>query len=305
VDQVKKANKWTCKMCGEKQSLKKVKKNIFISSLRFVKRNWIFQVFFNGSSKDCREHVQQANARAFSMKDISFDNLQNISKPTKPQTEITSTSGSKKFDEFFEDDESFEGLSYDQSQIINSKETEQTSQTKTWGKSTSSWKSQKYNTKSNSNFQSKKYDGFKKSNGGNELQKNCYKKPSENTKPYSKTNYSSSSYPGGPGINYSLPLVDFHKKDGFKIPPLTKKETPEKPKNCKIPEEFFVPPPVPTAKTGSFQFKVGSSQRFQESVENQKEELSQFNSQSIPEFDDDFDQDFDENEFRTLELSQL
>ncbi|XP_057379198.1 MRN complex-interacting protein-like [Daphnia carinata] len=37
----KNSNKWTCKMCGEKQSVNKV--------------------FGQGSAKDCREHVQRLN----------------------------------------------------------------------------------------------------------------------------------------------------------------------------------------------------------------------------------------------------
>ncbi|XP_045183042.2 MRN complex-interacting protein-like isoform X2 [Mercenaria mercenaria] len=41
VHQVKKATKWTCKMCGEKQSLKKV--------------------FGRGSGAECRQHVQRLN----------------------------------------------------------------------------------------------------------------------------------------------------------------------------------------------------------------------------------------------------
>ncbi|KAK1903937.1 MRN complex-interacting protein [Dissostichus eleginoides] len=40
--QVKKVNKWTCKLCGEKQSLLKE--------------------FGRGSGADCRRHVQKLNA---------------------------------------------------------------------------------------------------------------------------------------------------------------------------------------------------------------------------------------------------
>ncbi|XP_041361638.1 MRN complex-interacting protein-like [Gigantopelta aegis] len=41
VQQAKKSNKWTCKMCGEKQSIKKV--------------------FGEGSGAECRQHVQEMN----------------------------------------------------------------------------------------------------------------------------------------------------------------------------------------------------------------------------------------------------
>uniref|UniRef100_A0A672GK00 MRN complex-interacting protein N-terminal domain-containing protein n=1 Tax=Salarias fasciatus TaxID=181472 RepID=A0A672GK00_SALFA len=47
VQQVKKATRWTCKLCGEKQSLLKE--------------------FGRGSGADCRRHVQKLNAMRGSM----------------------------------------------------------------------------------------------------------------------------------------------------------------------------------------------------------------------------------------------
>ncbi|XP_015588130.1 MRN complex-interacting protein [Cephus cinctus] len=41
VHPVKKANKWQCKVCGEKQSIK--------------------QVYYRGTGKDCRVYVQESN----------------------------------------------------------------------------------------------------------------------------------------------------------------------------------------------------------------------------------------------------
>lgn len=55
VHQVKKALKWICKLCGEKQSVKKV--------------------YGRGSGVDCRKHVQQLNTRRgelSSLREVSF-----------------------------------------------------------------------------------------------------------------------------------------------------------------------------------------------------------------------------------------
>ncbi|KAM4621924.1 MRN complex-interacting protein [Polymixia lowei] len=43
VHEVKKTKKWTCKMCGEKQS--------------------VIKVVSRGSGRDCRRHVQQLNSK--------------------------------------------------------------------------------------------------------------------------------------------------------------------------------------------------------------------------------------------------
>lgn len=52
VDIVKKVNKWTCKLCGEKQSLK--------------------TVIFQGSGKECRLNVQKLNESRFSAERNQF-----------------------------------------------------------------------------------------------------------------------------------------------------------------------------------------------------------------------------------------
>ncbi|KAI9551377.1 UPF0544 protein C5orf45-like protein [Daphnia sinensis] len=53
----KSSNKWTCKMCGEKQSVNKV--------------------FGQGSAKDCREHVQKLNLlKGMSAEPVEHENEQ-------------------------------------------------------------------------------------------------------------------------------------------------------------------------------------------------------------------------------------
>ena len=58
-------NKWSCKLCGEKQSLKQV---VFFTDQFVIRRYFIrvyflliLQVFFQGDSRDCRERVKALN----------------------------------------------------------------------------------------------------------------------------------------------------------------------------------------------------------------------------------------------------
>ncbi|KAK9709595.1 MRN-interacting protein [Popillia japonica] len=60
VDIVKKIPKWVCKMCGEKQSLKKV--------------------YAKGTGKECREFVQDLNEQRLSTPRELVKNAENLCK---------------------------------------------------------------------------------------------------------------------------------------------------------------------------------------------------------------------------------
>ncbi|KAJ7394307.1 hypothetical protein OS493_000109 [Desmophyllum pertusum] len=86
VHQVKKSKKWVCKVCGEKQSVKKV--------------------YAQGSGQDCRKHVQKLNMKcgeAQKAKDLASDINDENSKNTNHEVDHTGlTKGDSKWEKFLE-----------------------------------------------------------------------------------------------------------------------------------------------------------------------------------------------------------
>lgn len=220
------------------------------------------------------------------MVDVPFDDLERYSQ--KPEPKSVDTPNSRKFDEFFNDGENFEGLMDlpARSSFDAPKKTENESKN-TWKPNGNEKKYQQFS--SNSNFEIKNQfnqrSNFQKPADQKEYPKTVYNKTSLTPKPYSKATATYSRSSGG--FNTALPLVDFHKKDGFKIPPIVKKEAKEKPLNP-LPTNVEPPISTPSQKSGSFQFKVSS-------------QLTK-TTQDPDEFEDF---EFDENEIKNIELSQM
>lgn len=232
VDIVKKAKKWTCKLCNEKQTLKKV---FYEGNFEFSREIMKFQYLsISGSSKDCREHVQTSNANAISLSNQALDNLELEPQHTN-SNEIQSAAnfncGSKY--EVFEDDgedDLFQGLCYNQEsnfQTNNSKPSSSKYQgysqndgsaevdNKTSFSKATDFQSNSKEIKNNRNQQT--FKNSKNSfSSSNHSSSESNKQTSIAQKPYARStsyNYSSYKRPAVP-----LDLVDFH-KNSTKNPP--------------------------------------------------------------------------------------